>query len=326
MAKNLIPWDLILSHLKGTECAKEKEAFRQWIHCAENAALYTEVESLWKEIQQKVSSYSPDVDSYWKKMEAEINHRHTKNVFHKFLRPIAVAASVLLFIATGTVAYLAGKSSSTIQYATQQFSTTTAKSNVVLPDGTTVLLNRESMLSYNMDDGNRNVQLVGEGFFVVAKDEKHPFIVRTKELGVKVYGTKFNVRSYAFNKETRVSLVEGHISLLRDNDEIHMKKGQLAVMDKKTRKIKIGMMDEEMDTLWKQKSISFKNQSLAEICTYLERWYDVQIHLDPRISKFTYTFTVTDEPIEVILQNMSLIHSIKYDVDDKEITIDKGGK
>lgn len=324
MANNLIPWDLILRHLKGIECTKEKDAFRQWISCPENVSLYAEIESLWKEIQQKVGSYSPDVDFYWKKMEAEINRRYSKRVYHKFLRPIAVAASILLLVATGTVAYWAGKSSSTIQYATQQFSTTTAKSNVVLPDGSTVLLNRESMLSYNMDDGNRNVQLVGEGFFEVAKDEKHPFIVHTKELGVKVYGTKFNVRSYAFNKETRVSLVEGHISLLRDNDEIHMKKGQLAVMDKKTRKIRIGEMNEEMDTLWKKSSISFNNKPLSEICTYLEKWYDVEIKLDPRVSKLTYTFTITDEPIEVILQNMSLINPIKYDVDDKKVTITKG--
>ena len=143
-------------------------------------------------------------------------------------------------------------------------------------------------------------------------------------MGVKVYGTKFNVRSYAFNKETRVSLVEGHISLLRDNDEIHMKKGQLAVMDKKTRKIRIGEMNEEMDTLWKKSSISFNNKPLSEICTYLEKWYDVEIKLDPRVSKLTYTFTITDEPIEVILQNMSLINPIKYDVDDREVTITKG--
>lgn len=323
MAKNLIPWDLILSHLKGTESTKEQDAFRHWITCSENASLYAEIESLWKEIQQKVGTYTPDVDYYWKKMQSEINSRYSRKVLHRILRPLAVAASLLLLIATGTISYWMGKSSSTVQYATQQFSTTTAKSNVVLPDGTTVLLNRESMLSYNMDDGNRTVQLVGEGFFEVAKDEKHPFIVRTKELGIKVYGTKFNVRSYAFNKDTRVSLVEGHISLLRGNDEIHMKKGQLAVLDKQTRKIKLGTMNEEMDTLWKKKSISFNNQTLNEICKYMEKWYDVTIMVDPRVSKYTYTFTITDEPIEVILQNMSLINPIGYDVDGKEVTISK---
>ena len=83
-------------------------------------------------------------------------------------------------------------------------------------------------------------------------------------------------------------------------------------------------MNEEMDTLWKKSSISFNNKPLSEICTYLEKWYDVEIKLDPRVSKLTYTFTITDEPIEVILQNMSLINPIKYDVDDREVTITKG--
>ena len=69
------------------------------------------------------------------------------------------------------------------------------KARIELPDGTNVVLNSASQMSYLNDFGKKNrcVQLNGEAFFKVAHDESRTFIVQVGELEVKVLGTSFNV-------------------------------------------------------------------------------------------------------------------------------------
>ena len=63
-----------------------------------------------------------------------------------------------------------------------------------LSDGTEVILNAGSILRYpvNFAGDKREVELVGEAFFKVAKSDK-PFFVRMGENNIRVYGTRFNV-------------------------------------------------------------------------------------------------------------------------------------
>lgn len=58
------------------------------------------------------------------------------------------------------------------------------RSGVTLPDGTQVKLNAESSLSYTHDFGRelRQVNLEGEAYFEVTRNEDKPFVVHTKYL------------------------------------------------------------------------------------------------------------------------------------------------
>ena len=77
------------------------------------------------------------------------------------------------------------------------------KATVVLPDGTDVILNSASQLSYLSDFGRneRRVHLEGEGYFKVAHDARRTFIVQVGELEVKVMGTVFNVCAYSNDQD-----------------------------------------------------------------------------------------------------------------------------
>lgn len=71
-------------------------------------------------------------------------------------------------------------------------------SQLMLSDSTHVWLNSNSSL--NVIEGNkgeRTVELKGEGYFEVAKDPNHPFIVRCGNRIVKVLGTAFRLSSYS---------------------------------------------------------------------------------------------------------------------------------
>src|ERR1700722_5620570 len=107
------------------------------------------------------------------------------------------------------------KQSESIQNNLSEISTHNgSKTNVVLPDGTTVKLNAGSKLTYDKNYGNttREVNLTGEAFFEVVKNKEKPFIIHTKKIDIKVLGTIFNVKSYP-DEKTETSLVRGSIEV-----------------------------------------------------------------------------------------------------------------
>lgn len=69
---------------------------------------------------------------------------------------------------------------------------------VTLPDSTKVWLNSDTKISYPADYGmkERNVALVGEAYFEVAKNPAKRFVVETKGMQVEALGTAFNINSY----------------------------------------------------------------------------------------------------------------------------------
>lgn len=94
-----------------------------------------------------------------------------------------------------------------------------AKSQIKLPDGTSVWLNAGSKLRYpkNFDRINRDVYLTGEGYFEVSKNKKLPFIVHAEDVEVKAIGTVFNVKSYPDEGIVETILVEGMVKVSKGN-------------------------------------------------------------------------------------------------------------
>ena len=94
------------------------------------------------------------------------------------------------------------------------------RSKVKLPDGSIVNLNSQSTLIFpkEFSDTIRQVELSGEAFFDVVRDESKPFIVKTNNLETKVLGTTFNVRAFSDESEINVSLVTGKVMVKNIND------------------------------------------------------------------------------------------------------------
>ena len=87
------------------------------------------------------------------------------------------------------------------------------KSSVTLPDGTRIWLNSGSRVSYSsaFNSRSRTVNLEGEAYFSVARNEQLPFVVQADGMSVTALGTKFNVKAYANEEEVVATLVEGRI-------------------------------------------------------------------------------------------------------------------
>ena len=84
---------------------------------------------------------------------------------------------------------------------------------------------------------NRQLSLEGEGYFEVMKNEEVPFEIDTKELDLRVLGTKFNFRNYPDDEEVTVNLMEGKVALrngIREMPELYLTPDEKMVLNKAT--------------------------------------------------------------------------------------------
>ena len=97
-----------------------------------------------------------------------------------------------------------------------------AKIAMNLADGTKVWLNAGSKITYDnsFNSSNRRIQLVGEGYFKVAKNAELPFVVEAGEVAVKAVGTAFNVKAYPDENLLETTLVEGKVDVSMGSDHV----------------------------------------------------------------------------------------------------------
>lgn len=150
---------------------------------------------------------------------------------------------------------------------------------VVLEDSTEVWLNSESKLIYpeSFAQNERRVIVKGEAYFKVTKDPKRPFYVETDGQQVRVYGTEFNIRSYAEDKQVYTTLIEGSIALSKLNEksgELLLTPGHQALFDKREATTFVQSVDTAVVTSWKKGRFVFEGQNLEQIMCDLSRWYN----------------------------------------------------
>jgi transmembrane sensor len=203
------------------------------------------------------------------------------------------------------------------------------KFEVQLSDGTIVHLNSGSYLRFPvkfLKDQNRHVDLIGEAYFEVAKDKKHPFTVNAQNLNVEVLGTKFNVSTYTEDIVTDVVLVEGKVSLYKDkktlDNQVYLTPGLKGTIIKGQEKIITESVNTDYYTAWVNGSLVFKNASFDAIIKKLERNYNVTfINRNKTLGKEIFNARFDNEPIEVVLKYLSDSYSIDYKINGSQIII-----
>ena len=201
---------------------------------------------------------------------------------------------------------------------------------MTLPDGTTIQLNAGSTVSYSQGFGvvDRKISLSGECYFEVTPNEAIPFVVSTRDLDVKVVGTKFNFRNYPNDLEAIVSLLEGKVELdnrLRQSDEKRfLNPGQRVILDKHIGEMRIEMKDAQNAILWTTGSIFFDEELLPDIAKELERQYNVKIDIRGEALRKLRIFgniIPREMTLEEVMETLSATNRIDYTIQDGVITL-----
>lgn len=185
---------------------------------------------------------------------------------------------------------------------------------IILSDGSEVIINAGSNLIYptQFTKNSRVVELQGEAYFKVTKSDK-PFIVKTLEGEVKVYGTEFNVFC-GIKGEMEAVLVEGSIGLTcSDTEEIMMAPNEHAIFKNLTSNITVEQVNVANYTAWRDKRFVFKGQSLKRVFYDISTWYGVKITTAVEVDDIKITMVQDrDKDINYILDFISEITGLKF--------------
>lgn len=200
------------------------------------------------------------------------------------------------------------------------------KRSVRLPDGTAVMLNAGSVLTYEKPflEKTRKVTLTGEAFFDVRRDETRPFIVKTASVETEVLGTSFNVRAYPEEEEISVSVLTGKVMVSSDKDQhgVTLTPLKEAVYNYESRSIGVRNFDQQLIFGWKDGIIEFDNVSIDQVLVRLERWYGVEFVVSNNVSlKGHYRGVYKDASLEGILDGLSFTTGFSYELNGKKVLI-----
>lgn len=198
-----------------------------------------------------------------------------------------------------------------------------AQYELVLPDKSHVWLNSGSELTYLVDFSHapiREVRLTGEAYFKVAKDKKHPFIVKTDHMDVEAVGTAFNVSAYKDADYTETTLVEGivNVSDKQGNKQRMLAGSKVRLFNKKQNVLaaieKAGSVYN--DYAWKEGVFVFDQMPLARITEQISRWYNIQVVFhNEELKKLRFTGSIKkDQSLNTVLKLIAASTSVRFEL------------
>ena len=190
------------------------------------------------------------------------------------------------------------------------------KSSVTLPDGSRVMINSASTISYTSDYNvkEREVFLSGEAYFEVASNPDLPFVVHADEVSVTALGTEFNVKAYAEDPYVVTTLVEGSVRTEAGTQYEMLTQAQESIYDKEADVLSAyDVKDLSHAVPWIRNELLFENESLAEIAVTLERMYNVTIVFDDEaVKEYSYTGLIRNNSLQNVLELISSTSPVGY--------------
>ncbi len=324
--ERIIPWNIVVKSFKGEANPEELGELNAWLDEDDtNIEVFYEIFQVYRLTFSIPSYFEPDKKRAWESINKQIDEDKAARFVSRFKYVAAILIIVLLSSAFFWFY------TTYVDQLTQQYTEIVAppgqKTMVVLPDGSIVWLNSGSILKYNgaFNVKDREVFLAdGEAFFEVAKNKSKRFRVKTDYLSVSVYGTAFNVKNYNDDNLQEITVSEGKVAVADNKKELRLLTPcEQAVLDKRTNQLSFTRGDPDAVSSWKNSELQFDNTPLSEVVKYLERWYGVNIHIEPSsvMEKHHYTFTIKTESLTEMLEKMKVITPIAYEINGKEVKI-----
>lgn len=239
---------------------------------------------------------------------------------------IAAAAAAALFLTgAATSELVTGKRQETVLMASSE-----NISSYTLPDGSKVWLNKNSWLAYNQKFGKRTrqVNLKGEGYFEVNRDEQRPFIVKMQNnLDIKVLGTTFNACNYPSLNKAEVILRSGSVQVSDNgrNEYVILKPNQKFTWNEGT--AEISSVNAMNCCRWFEHRLVFDNVKLKDILENLSHKYQTEISLNVgNLADKHMSMTIRDESVEDILDILTTLLPIRWRYQGAEIIIENKTK
>ena len=325
--------ELIANYLTEGLDKNALDELKTWIAAsAENQQYFIRQREIWFSAvsREAASVYDKDkaFENFRNRVESQKEIQSTSRRGFSLSALWRYAAVVAIIIAVGCISYWQGEVNVKDTFADISVEAPLgSKTKLYLPDGTLVWLNAGSRMTYSQGFGvdNRKVELEGEGYFEVKRNEKIPFFVKTKDLQLQVLGTKFNFRDYPEDHEVVVSLLEGKVglnNLLREEKEAVLSPD--AVLNKAYGLLTVESVTASNASQWTDGYLFFDEELLPDIAKELERSYNVKIHIandSLKTFRFYGNFVRREQNIQEVLEALASTEKMQYKIEERNITI-----
>jgi len=334
--------ELIGKKLTNSLSSKEEESFNSSLDDHYYQTLYQKFENLWngtkeEHIALNAKSAFDNVLRRTFNEQPEYIYSEWENNRYKWKIDLrGIAAIFIFFILASFSAYWLINSSPTEikEFHAREIVKSNPKgqkSTVFLCDGSKVILNSGSSITYNsfFDDDKREVKISGEAYFEVEHEKDRPFIVKTDFMDVRVLGTSFNVKAYDNTNCIIVSLASGQVEVyenekdLGSTDRIILSPGQAISYDTNVKSFdKIVSFNPEADYGWKDGLIYFEKASFDEIISRLSNWYNVEFEIQGEPKKdWNYSGKFDNDALSNVIHALSFSEKFSYKFKGNKIII-----
>jgi ferric-dicitrate binding protein FerR (iron transport regulator) len=192
-----------------------------------------------------------------------------------------------------------------------------ARIQFTLPDGTTGWLKNGSKLKYDVGFKNRQVSLVGEGYFDVVHKSDEKFEVIGADSKVVVLGTRFNVAMWPDENVTEVVLESGEVmfSYVGETNPTILRPDQKLAFNHTSKTLVVDETDPLLYSAWKDGTLIFRNDDMPLLAKKISRWYNVDVDYEPeQLKDFKFRATFKDKSLEEVLSLLELASPIRSEV------------
>jgi len=361
---------LISRYLENKCTPEEKHELYEMLISADNEKSFKElIFSQLDEIQtDNFINHSADFERIYEKIISQLNQRETKDLEKQQLQKrmrvkklifegLSIAALLCIVFFLGTISGKPDINSASVQSKPITYSEIKAplgaRSEIILNDGTEVMLNAGSSIKYGSDFNsiNRDLILEGEAYFKVAKNKDLPLVVSAGNIKIRAIGTEFNVKAYSEEGIIETTLVDGEVEISQkgnsekervlvlepnqkaifanQSDQITLERIKeiepLAVKPAKiiTDKLLVSpKTDVEQVTAWTKNKLIVRSENLESLCTKLQRKYNVTfIFRDDDIKKHRFSGVLLDETFEQVMDVIKLVAPVDYVLDGKSVIL-----
>ena len=203
------------------------------------------------------------------------------------------------------------------------------KKDIVLADGTNILLAPDSRLSYPeaFDSDIREVKLEGEAYFEVRHEAKRHFVVHTTNADVIVLGTIFNINAYNDDSKMSTVLVNGKVKMRfrrsneKESSSCILFPSQKVVYDMNKGSFSVHKVNLRHELAWMNNCLYFNNESLMTTIKKIERFYNVDIELSGKLPAKRVTGEFDGETLKNVLNTLQEWTTFSYQIKNNKVLI-----
>ncbi|MGN6420454.1 MAG: FecR domain-containing protein [Pseudobacter sp.] len=315
---------LLAKYLSGDATPEEAIQVNDWLRLPGNMEQFRQSAYIWAQMEGDPVHQLPDQNNSWQNiklaMQAPVSIPLQPGKHNRWR--FAIAASVLVVMLSGIYFLFFQPTQRIADYEVKK-NTLTAENRVLrdtLPDGSRVVLNSFSAIEYSLDfpKSGRNLGLHGEAWFDITPGPSDPFTIFAGDVTVKVLGTSFNVRETP--DSVLVTLQSGSVRMCRDRDSITLQPGELGIYDIRNRHFEIIRSADPNQTGYATRIFDFKDESLREIASQIEKAYDIKIVFNNQaLADCTMSSTFNNESLDYIMNVIAVTLNITFRTENKTV-------